>query len=153
MFFIVTSNTLDINQNKTFMILKDFFSTLWICTIGAHTKLVSKCSFFQSRSAFYKTWISLGHEKKYVTCGCGIFINITFSMLSFFYSFFSFYQPHHNYLKVPKRGTRLWVSSFSKKLSIKSSLACCTLEPILKVGWNFWDLLFPPLKLWEGFRI
>ena len=34
-----------------------------------------------------------------------------------------------------------------RKLSIKSPLACSLLEPILKVWWNFWDLLFPPLKL------
>jgi hypothetical protein len=28
-------------------------------------------------------------------------------------------------------------------------LARCVLEPILKAGWNFWDSLFPPLKLWQ----
>ena len=32
---------------------------------------------------------------------------------------------------------------------IKSLLASCVLEPILKVGWNFWDLLVSPLKVWE----
>ena len=34
-----------------------------------------------------------------------------------------------------------------RKFSITSSLACRVLEPILKVGWNFWDLFFPPLNL------
>ena len=29
-----------------------------------------------------------------------------------------------------------------RKLSMKSSLACCVLEPVLKVGWNFWDLFW-----------
>jgi hypothetical protein len=27
------------------------------------------------------------------------------------------------------------------------------LEPILKVGWNFWDFLFPRLELWENVMI
>ena len=40
-----------------------------------------------------------------------------------------------------------------RKLSIKSSLARPVSEPILKVGWNFWDLLFPSLKFWQNFRI
>ena len=42
-----------------------------------------------------------------------------------------------------------------EKLFIKRSLACHILEIISKVGWNFWDLLFLPLKLWEnlGFEI
>ena len=62
--FIVTSNTLDSNQNIMFMISRNFFFTLWTYTIGAHTKLVSKCKFFQSWSALHKTrnWVSF--EKK-----------------------------------------------------------------------------------------
>ena len=39
MFFIVTSNTFDSNQNLTFMICKSLFFTLWTC---AHSELVSK---------------------------------------------------------------------------------------------------------------
>jgi hypothetical protein len=50
-----------------------------------------------------------------------------------------------------KEGQNHTVWSFFEKLSIKSSLVCHVLEPILKVGWYFWDLLFPSLKLWEIF--
>ena len=39
-----------------------------------------------------------------------------------------------------------------RKFSIKSSLACRTLEFILEVGCKFWDLLLPPLKLWKNLR-
>ena len=54
--------------------------------------------------------------------------------------------------KVPQKGDEvvglilLWEDFF-----IKSSLACHTLTHVLKVGWNFWDLLFPLLKLWKNF--
>ena len=34
-----------------------------------------------------------------------------------------------------------------RKFSIKSLFACCVPRPILRVGWNFRDFLFPSLKL------
>ena len=40
-----------------------------------------------------------------------------------------------------------------RKLSIKSLLTHHVLEPILRVGWNLWDLIFPPQKLSENFGI
>ena len=69
--------------------------------------------------------------------------------------------PFHKHLSVAtelsvkstKEGRTRGFDPSLRKLSIKSSLACCALDPILKVGCNFWDLLFPPLKLWEKFRI
>ena len=39
-----------------------------------------------------------------------------------------------------------------RKLSIKRSLAHCVLELSLKVGWSFWNLLFPTLELWGCFE-
>ena len=46
-----------------------------------------------------------------------------------------------------------WVWSFFEILFIffiKSSLAPCVLESILKAGWNFWDFHFLYLKLREN---
>lgn len=36
-----------------------------------------------------------------------------------------------------------------EKISIKRLVARQILETILKVGWNVWDILFPPFKLQE----
>ena len=66
MFFIVTSNTVDSNQNITSMIKKiGLFPTLWTSTIGAHTNLVSK----------HKTRNRVSLEKKWQH------VNMTFSRL------------------------------------------------------------------------
>ena len=79
MFFICTSNIVDINQNITFMIFRDFFFTLWTFTMGAHTKLDPKWFFFQSWSALHKSRNQVGigkrKEKKRrpVTCESDIF--------------------------------------------------------------------------------
>ena len=48
-----------------------------------------------------------------------------------------------------------WTRGFdpsSRKLSIKSSLARPTLEPISKVGWKFWDLLSHLLSFERSLR-
>ena len=52
-----------------------------------------------------------------------------------------------------KEGRNCGSDPFLRKNSINSLLARCVLEPIVKVGWKFWDLLCSPLKLWENFRI
>ena len=57
-----------------------------------------------------------------------------------------------NICKVLWLGTKVWVWSFFQ-LSIISLATHHMLEPILNIGWNFWDLLFPTPKLWENFRI
>jgi hypothetical protein len=64
MFFTVTSNTLDSNQNIIFMILRDFLFYLQTCTIDAHTKLVQNV--FSSSIEVHSTIleIELGHENK-----------------------------------------------------------------------------------------
>ena len=52
-----------------------------------------------------------------------------------------------------KEGRKHGVDPSLRKLSIKKSLAHCVAEPLLKVGWNIWDFLFPPLKLSKNLRI
>ena len=49
-----------IYQNITFMINNDFFFELWTCTIGAHTKLVSKWKVFQIFPSAWEHEIFLG---------------------------------------------------------------------------------------------
>ena len=41
-----------------------------------------------------------------------------------------------------------------EKLCIESLLVCCVSEPILKVGWIYWDFLFPLVtsKFFRGFK-
>ena len=46
-----------------------------------------------------------------------------------------------------KEGWNCGLDTSQRKLSIKSLLAHHVSYPILKGGWNFWDLLFPPQKL------
>ena len=57
------------------------------------------------------------------------------------------------YVKSLKEGRNRGYDLFVRKLSIKSLLVRHVLEPILKVGCKFGDLLFPPLKLSENFKI
>ena len=77
MFFIVTSNNLNSNQNITLVIQKDFFFTLLTCTICAHTKLVSKYKFSKVEvhsTRLEKKCVGLG---KKITCECDVFTNTT----------------------------------------------------------------------------
>ena len=50
------------------------------------------------------------------------------------------------FIKSLKEGWNYGFDPSLRKLPIKSLLACYVLEPIMKIGWNFWDLLFPPLN-------
>ena len=48
-------------------------------------------------------------------------------------------KPIESVVKSLEKGLNCACDHSLRKLSIKSSLARHTLEPILKVGWNFWD--------------
>jgi hypothetical protein len=56
-------------------------------------------------------------------------------------------------IKFMKERQNRAVDPYSRKLCVKNLLIYRTLEPILKVGWNFWDLIFPSLQRWRNFRI
>ena len=56
--------------------------------------------------------------------------------------------------KVPQRETKCGWSFFKKtKLQEPILVACHVVKPILRVGWNFQNLLFPPLNMPMGPRI
>ena len=62
----------------------------------------------------------------------------------------------HNYrvmCRVRQRGTNHGFDPSLRKVPIKSSLAHCVSDPILEVGWNFWDLFSSPQKIWDNFMI
>ena len=50
-------------------------------------------------------------------------------------------------VKSLKEGRTRELDPFLRIFLIESSFACHILEPILKATCNFWNLLFPPLKL------
>ena len=55
-------------------------------------------------------------------------------------------------MKSLKEGSNLGFDPFQRFFFIESSLAHHVLEPLLKVGSKFWDLLFAPLKLVREFK-
>jgi hypothetical protein len=56
-------------------------------------------------------------------------------------------QNLRHFVNFLKEGWNCGCDPSLTKLFIKSSLAHCASEPILKVGCKFWNLLFPPLQL------